>query len=90
MPLIVEKVNMHDEIRVWRFVSIPYRMHKEEIERFFFGFPDVWAALQQAQGRLTPWAIVDLWLEMQRTSGIALNGAGILPDFHGMGGNAPL
>ena len=41
-------------------------------------------------GRLTPWAIADLLLEMRRTSWIALNGAGILPEFHGVGGNALL
>lgn len=65
-------------------------MHKEQIVGFLFGFPDVSAALQRAQGRLTPWAIADLLLEMRRTSWIALNGAGILPSFHGVGGNALL
>jgi hypothetical protein len=65
-------------------------MHQDEIVGFLFGFPDVSAALQRAQGRLTPWAIADLLLEMRRTSWIALNGAGILPAFHGVGGNALL
>ncbi len=65
-------------------------MHKDQIVGFLFGFPDVSAALQRAQGRLTPWAIADLLLEMRRTSWIALNGAGILPEFQGVGGNALL
>jgi len=65
-------------------------MHEDAIVGFLFGFPDVSAALQRAWGRLTPWAIADLLLEMRRTSWIALNGAGILPDFHGVGGNALL
>jgi len=65
-------------------------MHKQEIVGFLFGFPDVSAALQRARGRLTPWAIADLLLEMRRTSWIALNGAGILPAFQGVGGNALL
>ena len=65
-------------------------MHKDAIVGFLFGFPDVSAALQRARGRLTPWAIADLLLEMRRTSWIALNGAGILPAFQGVGGNALL
>ena len=57
---------------------------------FLFGFPDVSAALQRARGRLTPWALVDLLREMRRTEWVALNGAGLIPDFHGVGGNALL
>lgn len=57
---------------------------------FLFGFPDVSAALQRARGKLLPFGIFDLLLEMRRTKWIALNGAGILPEFHGRGGNALL
>lgn len=64
--------------------------HGEEIVGFLFGFPDVSAALQRARGRLRPWHIADLLLEMHRTDVLALNGAGILPDHHGIGGNALL
>ena len=46
------------------------------------------AALQRAKGRLTPWALVDLLLEMRQTKWLALNGAGLVPEFHGVGGNA--
>ena len=62
----------------------------EDIVGFLFGFPDVSAALQRANGRLRPWNIVDLLLEMRRTNVLALNGAGILPEYHGIGGNALL
>jgi hypothetical protein len=62
----------------------------EEMVGFLFGFPDVSAALQRANGRLTPWALVDLLLEMRRTRWLALNGAGLVPEFHGVGGNALL
>jgi hypothetical protein len=65
-------------------------VHDDEIVGFLFGFPDVSAALQRARGRLTPWALVDLLLEMRRTRWIAINGAGILPNFQGIGGNALL
>lgn len=62
----------------------------EEIVGFLFGFPDVSAALKRAGGKLKPWHIADLMLEMRRTNVLALNGAGILPTFHGIGGNALL
>jgi GNAT superfamily N-acetyltransferase len=62
----------------------------DEMVGFLFGFPDVSAALQRAKGRLTPWAMADLLLEMRRTNWLALNGAGLVPEFHGVGGNALL
>ncbi len=65
-------------------------VHDDEMVGFLFGFPDVSAALQRANGRLTPWALADLFLEMRRTRWLALNGAGLVPEFHGVGGNALL
>lgn len=65
--------------------------YKEEtVVGFLLGFPDVSAALQRHGGRLTPWAMVDLLLEMKRTKWISLNGAGVLPEYQGRGGNALL
>jgi len=64
--------------------------HENDAVGFLFGFPDLSAALQRAKGRLLPFGIVDLLLEMRRTKWIALNGAGILPEFQGRGGNALL
>lgn len=64
--------------------------HKEDAVGFLFGFPDLSAALQRARGRLLPFGLPDLLLEMRRTKWVALNGAGILPEFHGHGGNAVL
>ena len=65
-------------------------MHKDEIVGFLFAFPDVSAALQRAKGRLLPFGIVDILLEMKRTKTISGNGMGILPEFQGKGGNALL
>jgi GNAT superfamily N-acetyltransferase len=62
--------------------------HGEEIVGFLFGFPDVSAALQRARGRLFPFGIIHLLLELRRTDWIAVNGAGVLPEFKGRGGNA--
>jgi hypothetical protein len=64
--------------------------HKDEAVGFLFGFPDVSAAIQRNKGRLLPFGILDLMLELRRTKWVAMNGAGILPEFQGRGGNALL
>ena len=64
--------------------------HGEDVVGFLFAFPDVSAALQRNKGRLFPFGIIDLLLEMRRTKWIALNGEGILEEFQGRGGNALL
>ena len=64
--------------------------HDQDVVGFLFGFPDVSAAIQRSRGRLLPFGILDMLLEMRRTDWIALNGAGILPEFQGRGGNALL
>jgi hypothetical protein len=65
-------------------------MHGDDMVGFLFAFPDVSAALQRAKGRLTPWTFADILLEMKRTKKVSGNGMGILPEFHGTGGNALL
>ena len=65
-------------------------MHNEDIVGFLFAFPDISAALQRAKGRLFPFGIVDLLLEMKRTKIVSGNGMGVLPEFQGTGGNALL
>ncbi len=62
----------------------------EKVVGFLFAFSDVSAALQRSQGRLFPFGIIDLLIESRRTDWISLNGAGILPDYQGLGGNALL
>lgn len=64
--------------------------HGEDVVGFLFGFQDVSAALQRSKGRLLPFGLLDLLLELRRTDWISLNGAGILPEFQGRGGNALL
>lgn len=65
-------------------------MHEQDIVGFLFAFPDVSSALQRAQGRLLPFGLPDLLLEMKRTKMVSGNGMGILPEFQGKGGNALL
>jgi hypothetical protein len=64
--------------------------HGEEVVGFAFAFPDLAKALQRNRGRLFPFGVFDILLEMRRTKYIAINGGGILPEFHGLGGNALL
>ena len=64
--------------------------HGDDVVGFVLGFVDISAALQRANGRLLPFGIFDLLLEMKRSDWIAVNGAGILPEFQGRGGNALL
>ena len=64
--------------------------HNETIVGFVFAFPDISAALQRARGRLLPFGLPDMLLELKRTKWLSLNGAGILPEFQGHGGNALL
>ncbi len=64
--------------------------HNDDAVGFLFAFPDLSAALQRSRGRLLPLGLIDLLLEMKRTKWVALNGAGILPEFQGRGGNAVL
>lgn len=57
---------------------------------FLFPFPDVSAAMQKNQGKLGPIAILRLLREIKKTRWISFDGIGILPEYHGLGGNAIL
>jgi hypothetical protein len=65
-------------------------MHGDDVVGFVLGFPDISAAMQRIKGRLLPFGIVDILLEMRRAKWVSFNGAGILPEFQGRGGNALL
>jgi hypothetical protein len=62
--------------------------YNDEVVGFLFGFPDISAALQRQGGKITPWGLADILVDLRRTKMISLNGAGVLPEFHGRGGNA--
>jgi len=64
--------------------------HENDVVGFAFGWPDVSAAMQRSKGRLFPLGIFDLLLELRRAKGLSANGLGILPEYHGRGGNALL
>jgi hypothetical protein len=75
-------------------VAVPDLMkiitYEGKVAGFLLAFPDVSKALQRHNGRLTPWGILDMMQEMKRTKWVSLNGVGILPEYHGRGGNALL
>src|SRR4030043_1353342 len=64
--------------------------HNDDAIGFLFGFPDLSSAFQRAKGHLFPFGLADLMLEIKRTKWVSLNGAGVLPEYQGMGGNALL
>jgi len=65
--------------------------HNDDAIGFLFGFPDLSAAFQRAKGHLFPFGAIDiLLLEPKRTKWVSLNGAGVLPEYQGVGGNALL
>lgn len=64
--------------------------HGEDVVGFLFAFHDVSAAMQRAKGKLFPFGLIDILLEIRRTNTVAVNGMGILPEHQGHGGNALL
>ncbi len=59
-----------------------------EVVGFVLPFPDVSGAMQKNGGKLGPLAILRLLQEIKKTDWVAFNGVGILPEYHGLGGNA--
>jgi len=85
IKFIVDNIMIIADPRLIKIIA-----HDNDVVGFLFASPDVSAALQRARGHLFPFGLPDLLLEMRRTKWVALNGAGILPEFQGIGGNALL
>ncbi len=62
----------------------------DEIVGFVLAYPDLSAAIQRSRGRMWPTGWLHLMREFKRTEWINFNGAGILPQYRGVGGNAML
>jgi hypothetical protein len=69
---------------------LKFVMKGEEIVGFLFCFLDISKGIQRARGRLMPFGWFHLLRDMGRTDWVNLNGMGILPEYHGMGGSAIL
>jgi hypothetical protein len=61
-----------------------------EVVGFVFGFPDVSRTIRSIDGRLGPLAILRLLRDLRNARDLIINGAGILPKFQRLGGNALL
>jgi len=85
IKFVVDNIMMTANPKLFKIIA-----HGDDAVGFLFAFPDVSAAIQRSNGRLLPFGIFDILLEMRRTNWIALNGVGILPEFQGRGGNALL
>lgn len=71
--------------RLLKFIA-----HDDDVVGFALSFPDISAAMRRARGHLLPFGLLDMLRELRVARGLAGNGAGILPQFHGLGGNALL
>ncbi len=85
IDFVVENIMTVADHRLIKIIT-----HGEEVVGFLFAFHDVSAAMQRARGKLFPFGLPDLLLEMRRTQTVSVNGMGILPEFQGHGGNALL
>ena len=85
IDFVVENIMTVADHRLIKIIT-----HGEEVVGFLFAFHDVSAAMQRARGKLFPFGLLDLLLEMRRTQTVSVNGMGILPEFQGHGGNALL
>jgi hypothetical protein len=91
-PLSDEEINYSVEqvLTIANPKLIKLITYNDDVIGFLFGFQDVTPALQRGKGKLNLFSIIDMLLELRRTKWIAMNGAGVLPEFHGRGGNALL
>jgi len=85
IDFVVENIMTVADHRLIKIVT-----HGEDVVGFLFAFHDVSAALQRARGRLFPFGLLDILLELRRTDTVSVNGMGILPEHQGHGGNAML
>ncbi len=85
------KFNMDNMMPILDPKLVKVITYDDKFVGFLLGFPDFSAAAQRHGGNVNmsrPWAIADLLLELKRTKWISLNGAGVLPEYQGRGGNA--
>ena len=85
IDFVVENIMTIADYRLIKII-----VHENDVVGFLFAFHDVSAAMQRAKGRLFPFGLLDILMEIRRTNTVSVNGMGILPEFQGHGGNALL
>lgn len=85
MRFVVDNILVIADHRLFKII-----LSGDDVVGFLFAFPDISNALQRSRGRLFPTGMLGILREIKRTRWIAINGAGILPEYQGRGGNAVL
>lgn len=85
VKLLVDNLMVVADPRLIKLIT-----YNDKIVGFLLAFPDITNALKRHGGKITPWGIIDMMISLKRTNWVSLNGAGVLPEYHGRGGNALL
>lgn len=91
-PLSAAETKTMAEQILWfadpRLIKIIFKGN--DLAGFLFAYPDISAAVQRTGGRVWPFGWIDLLREFKRTKWLNINGAGILPQYRGIGATALL
>ena len=85
IKLLVDNLMIMADPKLFKIIT-----YEEKLVGFLLAFPDISASLQRHNGKLTPLSIIDMLLDLKKTKWVAINGAGVLPEYHGRGGMALL
>ena len=85
IEMVLDSILMIADPRLIKIIT-----HNDDAVGFLFGFRDISVALQQSGGKLLPFGMLRILRDLRNSPWIALNGAGILPEYQGHGGNALL
>jgi GNAT superfamily N-acetyltransferase len=83
VKLLVDNLMVVADPRLIKIIT-----YDEKLVGFLLAFPDITPALKRHNGRVTPLGIIDMAIELKKTKWVSLNGAGVLPEYQGRGGNA--
>lgn len=83
IDFVVENILVIADPKLFKIIT-----HDDEVVGFLFSFKDISLALQRNRGKMFPFGFIEILKELRRTEWISFNGAGILPEYQGIGGNA--
>ncbi|KAF0112498.1 MAG: hypothetical protein FD147_94 [Chloroflexi bacterium] len=83
VKLLVDNLMIVADPRLIKIIT-----YNDKLVGFLLAFPDITPALKRHHGRINPLGIIDMAIELKKTKWVSLNGAGVLPEYQGRGGNA--
>lgn len=83
IDFVVENILVIADPKLFKIITA-----NDEIVGFLFSFKDISKALQRSGGKLFPFGLFHILMELRKTEWISFNGTGILPEYRGIGGNA--